>query len=78
MCPVPLDVYSVMVIVFSALSVIFQIYRGGQIYWWGKPKYQEKTIDISQVTDKLYHIILNRVHLPISGNQTHNVSGDNH
>jgi len=39
-------------IVFSATLTMFQLYCGGQFYWWRKPEYMEKTIDLSQIIDK--------------------------
>jgi hypothetical protein len=48
-------------------STMFQLHSGSKFYWWRKPQYPEKTIDQSQVTDKLYPIMLHRVYLAWTG-----------
>jgi hypothetical protein len=35
---------------------MFQLYRGGQFYWWRKQEYPEKTTDLSQILAILFNL----------------------
>jgi hypothetical protein len=62
----------------TPLSIIIQLYRGGQFYWWSKLKYRVKITELSQVTDKLYHILSYRVHITMREIRTHISRRDRH
>jgi hypothetical protein len=58
-------IYPLEVRYLTPLSKIFQL-----LLLWQKLEYPEKSTDLSQVTDKLYHIMFYRVHLAMNRVQT--------
>ena len=60
-------------------NVTYQLYRGGQFYWWRKRSTRKKTHrPVASHSQTSYPIMVYRVHLAMNGIRTHNVSGDRH
>jgi hypothetical protein len=56
-----LETYGLLGLVFNTTFHKFQLYRGGQFYWWRKTECTEKTTDLPQVT---YQILSHNVVSP--------------
>jgi hypothetical protein len=59
-------------------ATIFQLFLAGKFYWFSNLEYPEKTTDLLEITDKLYHLMLYGVHLVMNDVRIHNFCDDSH
>ena len=55
----------------TQISTIVQLYCSDQFFGGGNRSTREKITDLSQVTDKIYHIMLYQVHLAMKRIRTY-------
>ena len=66
----------VCLMVFSATLKILHLFRGDQLYWWRKPDIPGKNTNLLHVTDKMYYLMLYRIHFAMNVIRKHNIGGD--
>jgi hypothetical protein len=65
----------VRIMVFNATFNSISAISSRSVLYCREQKYLDKTINLPQITDKRYHIMLYQVHLFMSGIRNDNVSG---